>query len=263
MFCIFFIFLHYYERVQHETKTIQQQETVVAFCQPIPKPWFPEDSEIDWSMDTPQAPASPLLHVPPASEHVPLPHVPLHNMGSNGKNRAEPAEPSVLDYSEGQPAVTSAWDGAHHALSIFSTGDTVLKDTESMYKSIRRMRNYIKHHPVDKVTIGNEFTLVVEQFWKLFDNIYVAKWDSLIFNREKTLTIRKCVRECIVSFYRQNQLSTSTLNTKLNVPTPLPSTEDAPPTTTNMSVAPPSPDKNVKSTIKKDPKPSNMKKSYA
>jgi len=132
-----------------------------------------------------------------------------------------------------------------------------------MYKSIRRMRNYIKHHPVDKVTIGNEFTLVVKQLWKLFDNIYVAKWDSLIFNREKTLTIRKCVRECIVSFYRQNQPSTSTLNTKLNVPTPLPSTEDAPPTTTNMLVAPPPPDKNVESTIKKNPKSSNMKKSYA
>ena len=187
-------------------------------------------------------------------------------MGSNGKNRTEPAESaelSVLDYGEGQPAVTSAWDGAHHALSIFGTEDMVLKDTELMYKSIRRMRNYIKHHPVNKVTIENEFTLVVEQLWKLFDNIYVAKWDSLIFNREKTLTIRKCVREHIIPFYRQNQLSTSTLNTKLNISVPLPSTEDAPPTTTNMLVVPPPPNKNIESTVKKDPKPSNIKKSYA
>ena len=117
------------------------------------------------------------------------------------KNRAEPAVLFVLDYSEGQPAVASAWDGAHHALSIFGTGDMVLKDSESMFKSIRRMRNYIKHHPVNKVTIGNEFTPVVKQLWKLFDNIYVAKWVPLIFNREKTLTIRKYIGECIVSFY--------------------------------------------------------------
>ena len=221
-----------------------------------------KDSEMDWSMDTPQAPTSPLPHIPPASEHVPLPYVPLYNMGSNGKNRAEPAEPSVLDYGEGQLAVASAWDGAHHALSIFGTGDTVLKDAESMYESIRRMRSYIKYHPVDKVTIGNEFTLVVKQLWKLFDNIYAAKWDSLIFNREKTLTIRKYVREHIVPFYRQNQPSTSTLNTKSNIPASLPSTEDTPPPITNMSAAPPPPNKNIESTIKKDPKPSNMKKSY-
>jgi len=183
-------------------------------------------------------------------------------MDSNGKDRAESAEPSVLDYGEGQPAVTSAWDRAHHALSIFSTRDIVLKDAESMFESIRRMRNYIKHHPVDKVTIGNEFSPVVEQLWKLFDNIYALKWDSLIFNREKTLTIRKCVRERIAPFYRQNQPSISTLNTKLNVPISLPSIEDAPPTTTNKLAAPP-PNKNIESTVKKDPKPSNMKKSYA
>ena len=52
-------------------------------------------------MDTPQAPTSPSLHVPPASKYVSLPHVPLHNMGSNGKIRAESAAPSILDYGEG------------------------------------------------------------------------------------------------------------------------------------------------------------------
>ena len=188
-------------------KQSNNKKQLSPFVSPFLSPGFQrpqEDLEMDWSMDTPQAPASPLLHVPPASEHVPLPHVLLYNMGSNGKNRTEPAKFSILDYGEGQPAVASAWDRAHHALSIFGMGNTILKDTESMYESIRRMRNYIKHYPVDKVTIGNEFTLVVEQLWKLFDNIYVAKWDSLIFNREKTLTIRKYVGECIVSFYRQN-----------------------------------------------------------
>ena len=42
----------------------------------------------------------------------------------------------------------------------------------------------------------------------------------------------------------------------------LPSAEAAPPTT-NMSAAPPPPNKNIESTIKKNPKPSNMKKFYA
>ena len=247
-------------------KQSNNKKQLLPFVSPFLSPGFQrpqEDSEMDWSMDTPQAPASPLPHVPPTSEHIPLPHVPLHNMGSNGKNRAEPAVLFVLDYSEGQPAVASTWDGAHHALSIFGTGDMVLKDSELMFKSIRRMRNYIKHHPVDKVTIGREFTLVIKQLWKLFDNIYAAKWDSLIFNREKTLTIRKCVGECIVPFYRQNQPSTSTLNTKSNISAPLLSTEDTLPTTTNMLAAPPPPNKNIESTIKKDPKPSNMKKFYA
>ena len=61
-----------------------------------------EDIDIDWSIDTPQVPVSPSLDVPPASEHISLPHALLHNMGSNGKSRAESAAPSVLDYSEGQ-----------------------------------------------------------------------------------------------------------------------------------------------------------------
>ena len=60
-----------------------------------------EDSDIDWSMDILAAPALPSLYVPPASEHMSLSHVLLHNIDSNGKNRAESAAPSLLDYSEG------------------------------------------------------------------------------------------------------------------------------------------------------------------
>ena len=62
----------------------------------------------------------------------------------------------------------------------------------------------------------------------------------------------------------QNQPLTASLNmTMTNIPSPLPSAEVAPPPTANISGAPPPPNKNVESTIKKDPKPSNMKKSYA
>jgi len=148
-------------------KQSNNKKQLSPFVSPFLSPgfWRPqEDADMDWSTDSPQAPASLPLHVPPASEHVPSPHVPLHNMGSNGKNRAVPAAPSVLDYSEGQPAVTSAWDGAHHVLSIFGTGDMVLKDAESMFKSIRRLRDYIKRHPVDKGTMGVNFHWLLSNF---------------------------------------------------------------------------------------------------
>ena len=49
----------------------------------------------------------------------------------------------------------------------------------------------------------------------------------------------------------------------MTTPSPLSSAEVAPPPTTNMLAAPPSPNKNIESTVKKDPKPSNMKKTYA
>ena len=71
-------------------KQSNNKKQLLPFVSPFLSPGFQrpqEDSEMDWSMDTPQAPASPLPHVPPASEHIPLPHVPLHNMGSNGKEQ--------------------------------------------------------------------------------------------------------------------------------------------------------------------------------
>ena len=146
-------------------------------------------------------------------------------------------------------------------LSIFRIEDTILKDAEMIFESIRRIRTYIKHHPVDKA-LGREFILVVKYFWKLINTIYTAKWDSLIFNKEKTLTIRKCVGEHIMPLYRQNQPSTTALNTTTSNPSPLSSAEVASPLTTNMSAAPPPPNKTIEITVKKGPKPLNMKKSY-
>ena len=123
---------------------------------------------MDWSMDPPQAPASPSLHVAPASEHVLLPHVPSHNKDSNGKNRVEPTMPLVLNYGEGQPAISRNWDGAYHALSIFGTENTLAKDSEMMYDSIVRLRSFIKHHPVDKSPMERELSPIVKMLWKLF-----------------------------------------------------------------------------------------------
>ena len=48
----------------------------------------------------------------------------------------------------------------------------------------------------------------------------------------------------------------------MTTPSPLPSAETTPPPTTNISAALPLPNKNVKSTVKKDPKPANIKKFY-
>jgi len=130
-------------------------------------------------------------------------------------------------------------------------------------KSIKRIKTYIKHHPVDKTLPKGDFIPVVRNLWKFIDTIYTTKWDSLIFEKEKSLTIRKCVREYIMSYYRQKQLLTSTSNIEMNTSTPSLSMGATPPPTTVKSVASTPPNKNVESTIKKAPKPLNMKKSYA
>ena len=248
-------------------KQTNNKKQSLPFISPFLSPGFQrpqENSDMDWSIDPPQAPASPSLRVAPASEHVPLPHVPSHNKDSNGKNRAEPTTPLVLNYGEEQPAISHNWNRAHHALSIFRIENTLAKDSEMMHDSIMRLRSFIKHHPVDKSPMKRELSPIVKMLWKLFNTIYSAKWDTLIFNKEKNLTIRKCIGECIMPYYMQNQPSTSSSNMMMTTtPSPLPSAEAPPPPTTNMSAAPPSSNKNIKSTVKKDPKPLNMKKSYA
>ena len=211
-------------------------------------------------MDPLQAPASPLLHVTPASEHVPSPHAPLHNKGPNGKDRAASTAPLVLSYSEGQPAISSNWDGSHHALSIFGSEDTLEKDSEMIYDSLSRMRSFIKHHlnPTER-----EVKPVVEKLWRLIDIIYTANWDTVPFSKDKNLTIRKCIGDRIIPYYMQNQPSTESSNTTMtNIPSPLPSTEVAPPPTISIPRAPPPSNKNDESTTKKDPKPLNLKKFY-
>jgi len=145
---------------------------------------------MDWSMDPPQAPASLMPCVTPASEHVLLPHVPPQNKGSNGKNRAASTVPSVLSYGEEQLAISSNWDGSHHTLSIFGSEDTFAKDSEMIYDFLSRMRSFIKHYlnPMER-----EVTPVVKKLWRLIDTIYAAKWDIVPFSKDKNLTIRKCV----------------------------------------------------------------------
>ena len=85
-------------------KQTNNKKQSLPFVSPFLSPGFQrpqEDSDMDWSMDPPQAPASLSLCVALTSEHVPLPHVPSHNKDSNSKNRAEPTTPLVLNYSKG------------------------------------------------------------------------------------------------------------------------------------------------------------------
>ena len=64
-------------------------------------------------------------------------------------------------------------------------------------------------------------------------------------------------------YYMQNQSSTESSNTTMtNTLSPLSSAEMASPPTVNIPRASPPPNKNNKSTAKRDPKPSNLKKSY-
>ena len=98
--------------------------------------------------------------------------------------------------------IANSWDGAYQVVSIFKTKDIQIKDSEMIHKSIKRIETYIKHHPVDKAPPKKDFILVVRNLWKLIDIIYTAKWDSLIFDKEKSLIIRKCVREYIIPYYR-------------------------------------------------------------
>ena len=220
-----------------------------------------EDLDMDWSMDLPQASASPLLRVTPTSEHIPSPHVPSHNKGSNGKNRADSTVPLVLSYGEGQPAISGNWDGSHHVLSIFGSENTLAKDSKMIYDSLMRMRSFIKHHPNP---MERKITPVVEKLWRLIDTIYTAKWDTVPFSKDKNLTIRKCIEDQIMLYYMQKQPLTESSNmTMTNTSSPLPSAKVAPSPNVNTLRTPPPPNKNVESTAKKDLKSSNLKKSYA
>ena len=81
---------------------------------------------MNWSADIPDASALPLLCIPLAREHMSLPHDPLHNTGSSGKNSTEfgDSAPILLNYSNNQPIIASFWNGAFYVVSIFETEKT-------------------------------------------------------------------------------------------------------------------------------------------
>jgi len=122
---------------------------------------------MDWSEDVSEVQSSPVPHVSPADEHVPLPHIPRTEFSNSG--------PSVLNYDNNQPIIASSWDRAHHALSIFETQETSTTDAANITQLITRMINYFKHNLADKKPPAGEFTDVVKALWGLITTIYTSK----------------------------------------------------------------------------------------
>ena len=176
------------------------------------------------------------------------------------------ATESVLNYSNDQPAIISSWDGAFHTLSLFGTKESNAKDAENIQISLSRIINYIKHHPVNKKTLSGEFVPVVKGLWEFVEALLSNKWDILIFNKEATLSIRKCFQEKIISYYNnlesmKTNLAKKPLSSMPSDPSSFSKVISSP--TVNTPVVPPPPTKSAESLVKKTPKPLNMKKSYA
>jgi len=134
------------KKMAEEVKKISQY-----FCNPShssPR----DDLSMNWSKDISEAQSSPTQCASPAGEHVSSPQVPSSNRDSMKRSRAESnnSGPSVLNYSNNQPSITSSWDGAHHALSIFGAQETTAIDATNITQSISRMIDYFKHNLADK-----------------------------------------------------------------------------------------------------------------
>ena len=149
----------------------------------------------------------PTPHVP-LLEHVSSPCVSLPQGGSSGSNMSETSSfnQSLLNYGNGQPSDASFWDEVFQAVSLFRTKKALSTDATNIYESLVRIENYIKNHPTSKETPSRDFIPVVKSLWKLFDVIFISKWDVLLFDREKTLTIRKCVSTNFAPLFRENAI---------------------------------------------------------
>ena len=147
-----------------------------------------DDSSMDWSEDIHEVQASPTPCVPPVRENVSSPCAPLHNRDAKGKGRTDSDDsgPSLLNYGGIQPAIPSSWDGAHHALSIFGTDQSVEIDATNMAQSLSRVIEYIVNNPADKKVPAREFENIVKGFWSLISAIYASKWDLLPVENGKT-----------------------------------------------------------------------------
>ena len=113
-----------------------------------------DKSSMDWSEDIPEVQSSPVPHVSPAGEHMPLSYV--------SRVESSNSSPSVLNYGNNQPIIASSWDEAHHALSIFGTQETSATDAANITQSITRMIDYFKHNLADKKLPAEEFADVVK-----------------------------------------------------------------------------------------------------
>ena len=210
---------------------------------------------MDWSANNPHT--------------LPTPHVPLPQGSSSGSNKSETSSfnQSLLNYGNGQPSDASSWDRVFQTVSLFGTKEASSTDAANIHKSLVRIGNYIKNRPTSKEIPSRDFIPVVKSLRKLFDVIFTSKWNVLLFDREKALTIGKCVSINFAPLFRENTILGSlkpTVENPKKKSSPLastPTTSSAPPPSPSM-VTPPI-NKNNELINKKEPKPSNIRKSYA
>ena len=126
--------------------------------------------------------------------------------------------------------------------------------------SLKRATKYIKQHPVANKAPA-DFENIVKSIWTLINLIYKLKWDLLIYDKEKYLTLNKSITYQFTiqnsSVEKTKKSTTSNLNLNLDSKLSV-STSSA----MLLSLAIPPSDKNINSINKKVPKLSNIKKSY-
>jgi len=76
-------------------------------------------------------------------------------------------------------------------LFLFGSKESLSEDVANIVYSLKRIRKHIKHHLVDKAALYREFAMVAKNLWYLISMIYQLKWDLLIYDKEKQLTINK------------------------------------------------------------------------
>ena len=208
-----------------------------------------DKSSMDWSADIPEVQSSPVPCVSPASEHMPLPHIPRVESSNSST--------SILNYDNNQLTIASSWDGAHHALSIFETQETSTTDAANITQSITRMIDYFKHNLANKKLPAGEFADVVKALWGIIATIYTFRWDLLSIEDK---SICKLVgKKIILGYMKLRLLNEKTAEDSSSPLTSLPSNMIVSPPTTNPVATSPLPTSVVPQKV---PKPSNMKKLY-
>ena len=148
---------------------------------------------------------------------------------------------------------------------LFGTKESLSKDAANIYESLVKIGNYIKNHLIDKDKPKNNFTPIIKSLWNLFDTVFVSKWNILLFDIEKALIIRKCVRTNFAPLFKENTIL-GLLKPNAEIPKEKPTSLASTPTILTMSVVssapPPLPNIVVPPINKKAPKPSTMKKLY-
>ena len=89
---------------------------------------------------------------------------------------------------------------------VSRTKEALPNDAANINELLVRISNYIKYHAVGKGAISNDFVPVIKNLWNLFDTVFASKWDVLIFDKERSLTIRKCVSTNFAPLFKENAI---------------------------------------------------------